>query len=79
MKFNPTGPINIIPALVQVLACRRPGDKLLSGPMFASLGLNELRMLAWGFDKHNFYNVGGFHNATISIEYRGDLTKRRMT
>ena len=47
--------------------------------IYASLGLNELRMLAWGFDKHNFYNVGGFHNATISTEYRGDLTKRRMT
>ena len=30
MKFIPKGPINNIPALVQIMAWRRPGDKPLS-------------------------------------------------
>ena len=50
MKFVPKGPINNIPALVQIMAWRCPGDKPLSEPMmvsstthiYASLGLNEL-------------------------------------
>ena len=37
MKFVPKGPINIIPALVQIMAWRRPGDKPLSEPMMVSL------------------------------------------
>ena len=32
-KVCPEGPINNIPALVQVMAWRRPGDKPLSEPM----------------------------------------------
>ena len=40
LKFVPKGPINNIPALVQIMAWRRPGDKPLSEPM--SLSLNEL-------------------------------------
>ena len=48
LKFVLKGPINDIPALVQIMARRRPGDKPLSEPMmvyrrvFESLGLNEL-------------------------------------
>ena len=30
LKFVPKGPINNIPALVQIMAWRRPGDKPLS-------------------------------------------------
>ena len=37
LKFVPKGPINNIPALVQILAWRRPGDKPLSEPMMVSL------------------------------------------
>ena len=37
LKFVPMGQINNIPALVQIMACRRPGDKLLSEPMMISL------------------------------------------
>ena len=37
LKFVPTGPVNNIPALVQIMACRRPGDKPLSEPMMVSL------------------------------------------
>ena len=37
LKFVPHGPINNIPALVQIMAWRRPGDKPLSGPMMVKL------------------------------------------
>ena len=37
LKFVPKGPINNIPALVQTMAWRRPGDKPLSEPMMVRL------------------------------------------
>ena len=37
LKFVPKGQINNIPSLVQIMACRRPGDKPLSKPMTVSL------------------------------------------
>ena len=37
LKFVPKGPINNIPALVQIMAWRRPGGKPLSEPMMVSL------------------------------------------
>ena len=37
LKFVLKGPINNIPALVQIVAWRRPGDKPLSEPMMVSL------------------------------------------
>ena len=37
LKFVSKGPINNIPALVQIMAWRRSGDKPLSEPMMASL------------------------------------------
>ena len=37
LRFVPRGPIDNIPALVQIMAWRRPGDKPLSEPMMASL------------------------------------------
>ena len=37
LKFVPKGQINNIPALVQKMAWRRPGDKPLSEPMMVSL------------------------------------------
>ena len=40
LKFVPKGPINNIPALVQVMAWHWPGDKPLSEPMMASLLMN---------------------------------------
>ena len=51
LKFVPKVRINNIPALVQIMAWRRPGDKPLSEPMivhlciYASFGLNEQRRL----------------------------------
>ena len=51
LKFVPKGPFNNIPALVQIVALRRPGDKPLSEQwwlvywrIYASLGLNELTL-----------------------------------
>ena len=37
LKFVPKGQINNIPASVQIMAWRRPGDKPLSEPMMVSL------------------------------------------
>ena len=37
LKFVPKGSINNIPALVQIMAWRRPGNKPLSEPMITSL------------------------------------------
>ena len=37
LKFVPKGPINNIPALVQIMAWRRSGDKPLSEPVIVSL------------------------------------------
>ena len=37
LKFVPKDPIKNIPALVQIMAWRRPGDKPLSEPMMVSL------------------------------------------
>ena len=37
LKFVPKGPIHNIPALVQIMAWRRPGDKPLSEPTVVSL------------------------------------------
>ena len=37
LKFVPRGPNNNVPALVQIMAWLRPGDKTLSEPMLVSL------------------------------------------
>ena len=37
LKFVPKGQIDNIPALVQIMVWRRPGDKPLSGPIMVSL------------------------------------------
>ena len=37
LKFVPRGQINKIPALIQIMAWRRPADKRLSEAMLASL------------------------------------------
>ena len=53
LKFVPEVQINNIPALVQIMAWRRPGDKPLSEPIlvrllthiYASLGLSDLNFV----------------------------------
>ena len=43
-KFVPTGQINNIPALVQIMAWRRPGDKPLSKPMNHDVQFTDVYM-----------------------------------
>ena len=40
LKFIPKGSVNNIPALVQIMAWRRPGDKPLSEPMVVRLPMH---------------------------------------
>ena len=55
LKFVPKGPINNIPALIQIMAWRHPGGKPLSEPMRTQFndaymrhsGLNELTYNIW--------------------------------
>ena len=54
LKFVPKGPINNIPALVQIMAWSRPGDKPLSEPMTVKLPTHMCVtrpqwVKAWGF------------------------------
>ena len=44
LEFVPKGPINNNPALVQVMAWRRPGDKPLSEPMMVRLPTHTMYM-----------------------------------
>ena len=46
LMFVPKGPIKNIPALVQIMALRRPGDKPLSEPMMIRLLTQNMRHLA---------------------------------
>ena len=56
LKFVPKGPINNIPALVQIMAWRRPGDKPLSEPMRVSL-LSHICVTRPRWVKHCFFVV----------------------
>ena len=47
LKFVPKGPINNIPALVQMMAWRRIGDKPLSEPKVTQFHDAYMRRLAW--------------------------------
>ena len=52
LKFVPCDPINNIPALVQIMAWRQPGDKPLSGAMMVSfqygwLDINRSTAVSW--------------------------------
>ena len=60
--------INNIPALVQIMAWRRPGDTPLSEPMMVNLpthGLNELTewLTHWGWDKMPTVSQTTYSNA----------------
>ena len=67
LKFIPKGPINNIPALVQIMAWRRPGDKPLPEPIwwlaywriYTLLGLNKLstRVSAAGMLTNNYMSI----------------------
>ena len=77
LKFVPKGPISNIPALVQIMAWRRPGDKPLSEPVMVSL-LTHIRvtrpqwvnipaLVTLKFSKHE--SKTGKSNTGCSTEY----------
>ena len=78
LKFVPRGPTNNIPALAQIMAWRRPGDKPLSEPMMDSLPtdisvtrpqwVNMLLVLSITFHFH--YNIWGCMCSTGPFQYR---------
>ena len=63
MKFIPKGPNNTIPALVQVIAWCRKGDKPLSEPMMVKLTDAFMRHSATSYEyidlieKNNFSSI----------------------
>ena len=74
LKFVPKGPIDNIPALVQTMAWRRPGDKPLSEPMVVSL-LTHIFVtrpqwvnLVWNGTL--YYHHGIYHDAEVYCAYR---------
>ena len=72
LKFVPKGLINNIPALVQIMAWRRPGDKPLSEPMMVSL-LTHICVTRphWVKDWFRYIQIGSHHLASIvpTIEF----------
>ena len=55
LKFRWSGPINIIRALVQIMAWCRPGDKPLSDPMMIRLAMHiSVTRLLW-LNSNKFY------------------------
>ena len=77
LKFVPKGPIPYIPALVQIMSWRRPGDKPLSEPImdyrciYASLALNELTHWTLedlnGVSDKQFPSYWWFDNKTVLL------------
>ena len=66
LKFVPKGSINNIPALIQIMAWRRPGDKPLSEPMMVSLP-THICVIRPQWVKYNGYICPG--NARIHNNY----------
>ena len=64
LKFIPKSPINNIPALIQIMAWGRSGDKPLSEPMTVSLMTHIcVTRPQWdnrcAYDRLNYYSVNG--------------------
>ena len=79
LEFVPNVPINNIPALVQVMAWRRPGDKPLSEPLVARLSthicvtrpqwVNSLAIYHFGYIMISLSNtlIMGFWNISVAL------------
>ena len=70
LKFVPKGLINNIPSLVQIMACRRPGDKPLSEPMMVNLlthiCVTRLQWVKTSWSNHRPFNslFNNYHSLT---------------
>ena len=77
LKYVPMGPINNIPALVQIMAWRRSGDKPLSGPIMVRLPTHIcVTRPQWV----NRYQDSHYKNKTtmrLSYLYNGNSCKMR--
>ena len=74
LKFVPQGLINNIPALVQIMAWRRPGHKLLSEPMMVSLPTHIcVTQPQWvkylSDDMHSVSNIRVYHKTFVTTYY----------
>ena len=74
--FLPKGPINNIPALLPIMAWRRPGDRPLSEPMMVSLPTHicvtrpQCLPWAWYPSSHRYHIANWYIGATIYISMR---------
>ena len=67
LKFVPQGPINNIPALVQIMAWCRPGDKPLSEPMLVGLP-THICVTRPQWVKGNFTGMDNVKTAAVSMK-----------
>ena len=74
LKFVPKDPINNIPALVQIMAWRRPGDKPLSEPMMVST-LTHICVTRPQWVKARVVYWVGRHPRTRPAEFRQSKVK----
>ena len=80
LKFVPKGPINNIPALVQIMAWRRSCDKPLSEPMMVSLPTHicvtrPQWVLCWhALTRNAIVILGGFCASCIFFNLYGSLS-----
>ena len=65
LKFVPRVPMNNIPALVQIMAWRRPGDKPLSEPMIVSLPTHICVIRSQWVNRHHFTGWSAKYNITM--------------
>ena len=78
LKFVPRGPISNIPALVQIMAWRRPGDKPLSEPMMVNLltpiCVTRPQWVNWG----KFHNRYGHRSLKLSWTYLSKIQPKSL-
>ena len=75
LKFVPKGLINNIPALVQIMAWRRPGDKPLSESMMVILSTHMCTRPQWD---HSFINKTSYPTRRRAFGGRGGVATAQM-
>ena len=78
LKFVPQGRINNIPALVQIMAWRRLGDKPLSEPMMVSL-LTHICVTRSQWVNRNYPILISFFNLHCTFGFQKHVLKRIVT
>ena len=76
LKVVPKGPINKIPALVQIMALRRPGDKPLSEPMMVRL-LTHIWVTRPQWVKCQFVTKRPIDNESVLVQVMACLAPNR--